>query len=403
MKSIKNIDLIIGLINQFSTDITEKLKLKKLNEELKKKGHKTIGRTTFYKLKRHYPKIFISNKNAEKKAKQKSRIDYAPIKQECIKVLSQRIKISIDSTKSYIQKVVLKEGSSFSRRRTIIMFNYVINEIHAGSPIDDHRLIGLELTQSKADILRLDGKEAKPSIKSLTEDGLRQYDQKLCKDNDLKWIQTTNGTRKNPSKIVFTFTKGRFVNFKGKLDRDSLRKHEGEFNDPRTLFSYKERFKWLKQDLETKNCRILDKEWKGSRKRVTYLCPYNHFNDPLLTNYFRSRNEYSCPECNEGGFDPSKPAWFYLMEKEKEQQFGITNHKEERLSYHKKNEWKEIEVTGSSHLGKEVQDVEKKLKFWLKQEDLLLPNRTERWDKKKKNIRSLKQLKKESGVETSIF
>ena len=29
MKSIKNIDLIIGLINQFSTDITEKLKLKK--------------------------------------------------------------------------------------------------------------------------------------------------------------------------------------------------------------------------------------------------------------------------------------------------------------------------------------------------------------------------------------
>ncbi len=73
------------------------------------------------------------------------------------------------------------------------------------------------------------------------------------------------------------------------------------------------------------------------------------------------------------------------------------------LKYHKKNKWKEIEVTANSHLGKEVQDVEKKLKVWLKKEVELLPHRTERWNKKKKNIKSLKQLKEESGVETSIF
>ena len=68
MKSDKNIDLIIELINQFPYDLTEKLKLNKLNEELKKKGNKTISRTTYYKLKRYYPQVFISNKNAEKKA-----------------------------------------------------------------------------------------------------------------------------------------------------------------------------------------------------------------------------------------------------------------------------------------------------------------------------------------------
>ena len=403
MKSDKNIDLIIDLINKFPTDLTEKLKLNQLNEELKKKGSKTISRTTYYKLKRNYPEVFISNKNAEKKAKQKSRTDYQSIKKDCIKVLFLREKISIDETKSNIEKIVLEDGSGTKRRRTNIMFTYVINEIHPGSSVDDNRLIGLELTQSKFDILRSDGKEVKPSIKALTENSLKQYDQKLCEDNDLEWIETTKGTRKNPSKIVFTFIKGRFKNFKGKLDRDSLRDQKDEFNDPRTLFNNEERFKWLKQDLAKKNCRILDKEWKGSRKRVTYLCPHNHFNDPLLTNYFQSRNEYSCPECNEGGFDPSKPAWFYLMERDEEQQFGITNNKEQRLKYHEKNKWKEIEVTANSHPGKEVQDVEKKLKVWLKKEVELLPHRTERWNKKKKNIKSLKQLKKESGVETSIF
>ena len=64
MKSDKNIDLIIELINQFPYDLTEKLKLNKLNEELKKKGNKTISRTTYYKLKRNYPQVFISNKNS---------------------------------------------------------------------------------------------------------------------------------------------------------------------------------------------------------------------------------------------------------------------------------------------------------------------------------------------------
>ena len=34
------------------------------------------------------------------------------------------------------------------------MFTYIINVIHPGSSVDDHRLIGLELTQSKFDILR---------------------------------------------------------------------------------------------------------------------------------------------------------------------------------------------------------------------------------------------------------
>ena len=402
MENINNIDLIIGLVNQFPKDLTEKSKLNKLNEELEKKGKRTIGKTTFYKIKRQYPDLFISNKEAEKKAKQKPRSDYKLIREECIKVLSQREKILIDETKSYVEQVVEEKGSSSKRRRTRIMFNYVIDQILDGSDMD-HLLIGLKMTQNKDDILRLDGKEAKPTIKALNNNELNKYDQKLCKINDLKWLKTNSGNHENPAQIVFMFIEGRFQNFKGKLDRDSLRINMKNFNDPRTLLSDEERFQWLKKELEKNECKLLDKEWKGSRKKVAYLCPKKHFNDPLLTNYFQSTNKYSCPECNEGGFDPGKPAWFYLMEKEEEQQFGITNHKERRIGYHKKNNWKEIAVTVSSHPGKEVQELEKTLKVWLKTEVGLLPHRTERWDKNKRNIRSLKQLKEESGVETSIF
>ena len=61
------------------------------------------------------------------------------------------------------------------------------------------------------------------------------------------------------------------------------------------------------------------------------------------------------------------------------------------------------EVTDRSHPGKEVEDTEKALKVWLKKEVGLLSHRTERWNKNKKNIRSLRPLKEESGVETSIF
>jgi len=164
-----------------------------------------------------------------------------------------------------------------------------------------------------------------------------------------------------------------------------------------------ERWSWLKDNLRRNHCKLLESTWLGSRKRVKYLCPKDHFNDPLLTNYFQSNNDFSCPICNEGGFDPSKPEWFYLMERDGEQQFGITNFKEQRLATHKRDGWNEIECTDRSHPGKEVEDTEKVLKYWLKNKVGLLPHRTERWNKNKKNIRSLKQLKKESDIQTSIF
>ena len=51
MENINNIDLIIGLVNQFPKDLTEKSKLNKLNEELEKKVKGLLEKQLFTKLK----------------------------------------------------------------------------------------------------------------------------------------------------------------------------------------------------------------------------------------------------------------------------------------------------------------------------------------------------------------
>ena len=49
-----------------------------------------------------------------------------------------------------------------------------------------------------------------------------------------------------------------------------------------------------------------------------------------------------CPECAEYGFNPGKPAWFYLMERTGQQQFGITNDKKRRLDAHAAKGWRQV-------------------------------------------------------------
>ena len=49
-----------------------------------------------------------------------------------------------------------------------------------------------------------------------------------------------------------------------------------------------------------------------------------------------------CPVCAESGFNPERPAWFYLMSRQGEQQFGITNVLDQRVQYHSSFGWKLI-------------------------------------------------------------
>ncbi len=138
----------------------------------------------------------------------------------------------------------------------------------------------------------------------------------------------------------------------------------------------------------------------GTIKRMPWKCEKGHKWSASLDS--RTRQESGCPVCAETGFNPDKPAWFYLMKREGEQQFGITNVLSKRMQFHARFNWIKIEVTGP-HQGQKVLDTENKLKKWLKKEVGLIPDKQENWCTSKMEVHSLAELKEKSGIETSIF
>ena len=61
-----------------------------------------------------------------------------------------------------------------------------------------------------------------------------------------------------------------------------------------------------------------------------------------------------------------------------------------------------MDCTGP-HDGKEVLEIEKVFKKWLRNEIGLVPHTQENWFKAKMEVHSLAELKEKSGIETSIF
>ena len=138
----------------------------------------------------------------------------------------------------------------------------------------------------------------------------------------------------------------------------------------------------------------------GSNKKMPWKCDKGHtWKAQILA---RTHAKTGCPECAEYGFDSGKPAWFYLMKREGEQQFGITNHIEDRIKYHSLRGWGELQKTGP-HVGYEVVETEKKLKRWLRKEVDLIDGTSENWYTSNLEVHSLAELKEKSGIETTIF
>ena len=102
------------------------------------------------------------------------------------------------------------------------------------------------------------------------------------------------------------------------------------------------------------------------------------------------------------GFNPEKPAWFYLLARPGEQQLGITNNFPRRLRVHASNGWVEIQKTGP-HSGHDVYQTEKIYKQWLKKKIGVVPGTSENWYTSKMEVKSLAELKVRSGIDTSIF
>ena len=97
-----------------------------------------------------------------------------------------------------------------------------------------------------------------------------------------------------------------------------------------------------------------------------------------------------------------KPAWFYLMSREGEQQIGITNDLSRRMKYHSSLGWNKVDVSGP-HDGKKVLTTERKLKQWIRQTIGLVEDKRENWYTSNLQVYSLAELKLKSGIKTSIF
>lgn len=69
----------------------------------------------------------------------------------------------------------------------------------------------------------------------------------------------------------------------------------------------------------------------GTNKKAWWLCPEGHEWYAYINLRTRGRN---CPRCSKGGFDNTKPGWFYLIENDllRSRKVGISNHETKRLN-----------------------------------------------------------------------
>ena len=137
-----------------------------------------------------------------------------------------------------------------------------------------------------------------------------------------------------------------------------------------------------------------------SNKRMPWICSEGHCWTTVIKDKTLGGN--GCPYCAEYGFNPDKPAWFYLLQRKGEQQLGITNDFPRRMREHSLKGWEEVDKSGP-HAGKEVLCVENAFKNWLREIIGLVKDKKENWYTSKMEVHSLAELKEKSGIETSIF
>ena len=137
----------------------------------------------------------------------------------------------------------------------------------------------------------------------------------------------------------------------------------------------------------------------GTEQKKEWKCGNNHIYTSAVYNRTIGKG---CPICAEYGFNPSKDACFYLMQRPGEQQLGITNELDVRRKTHERNGWTLVVHTEPAS-GQKVLDTENAFKKWLKKEIGLIKGTTENWSTTSMEVQSLAELKARSGIETDLF
>lgn len=137
-------------------------------------------------------------------------------------------------------------------------------------------------------------------------------------------------------------------------------------------------------------------KYGSSKEKMDWICPAGHVFHSTINN--RTNGGKGCPYCAVYGFRPSRPAWMYLMEKEFDQQIGITNSPKTRIPAHKKDGWSLIEMVGPAD-GAKVKELEATVKQWLKANNLRIKGTHENWRKDNLTVGSLAEIALMAGVD----
>jgi Probable Zinc-ribbon domain len=105
-----------------------------------------------------------------------------------------------------------------------------------------------------------------------------------------------------------------------------------------------------------------------------------------------------CPKCADTGFDPAKPAWIYLMQRQGEQQIGITGNLKVRTAHHAGSGWVLVETAGPIR-GSLAYEKELLIKQWLRRKVGTLAGTTENWSTASLEVRSLAELFDLAGID----
>jgi hypothetical protein len=133
----------------------------------------------------------------------------------------------------------------------------------------------------------------------------------------------------------------------------------------------------------------------GTNKYLLWRCRACSYQWPALAS-LRARGR-GCPKCADSGFDPSKPAWIYLMQRHGEQQIGITGNLKDRTGRHARMGWVLVETAGPI-LGSLAYEKELLIKQWLRRTVGTLAGTRENWSTASLEVRSLGELFGLAGI-----
>lgn len=127
----------------------------------------------------------------------------------------------------------------------------------------------------------------------------------------------------------------------------------------------------------------------GTHTRLTWKCA-DCGNTWGAAGYSRLSGS-GCPNCAPYGFNPSKPAYLYLMSRHGEQQIGITVNIKQRQRQHARHGWTLLDYVGPMP-GQDAYELELAVKAWLKDNPGTLPGTTENWSTAQLEVADLQEL-----------